>query len=112
MIGERFSAYRIMWLFVLFDLPTETKVDRKRASRFRKQLLQGGFTMLQYSVYIRHCPSFENLSVHKRRVHNILPPKGQVSMMHITDKQYGQIENFWSARIGNLPDAPQQIEMF
>ena len=23
------NAYRIMWLFVFFDLPTETKKDRK-----------------------------------------------------------------------------------
>ncbi|MEC5166190.1 CRISPR/Cas system-associated protein endoribonuclease Cas2 [Flavobacterium sp. PL11] len=26
------NGYRIIWLFVFFDLPTETKKDRKNAS--------------------------------------------------------------------------------
>ena len=26
---ERFSEYRVMWILVLFDLPTETKKDKK-----------------------------------------------------------------------------------
>lgn len=47
------NGYRIMWLFVFFDLPTETKKDRKNASGFRNQLLKDGFSMMQYSVYIR-----------------------------------------------------------
>ena len=109
---ERLNAYRIMWLFVFFDLPTETKTDRKRASDFRKYLLKNGFSMMQYSVYIRHCSSFENLEVHRKRVRKLLPPKGQVSMMHITDKQYGQIENFWCVQSVRLPPAPQQIQLF
>ena len=25
---ERFSEYRVMWILVLFDLPTETKKDK------------------------------------------------------------------------------------
>ena len=26
---DRFSEYRIMWILVFFDLPTETKKDKK-----------------------------------------------------------------------------------
>ncbi len=48
---ERFCAYRIMWLFCLFDLPTNTKKQRKRASEFRKKLIEDGFDMMQFSVY-------------------------------------------------------------
>jgi len=40
-----------MWLFVFFDLPTDTKTDRKNAARFRKGLLKDGFEMMQFSVY-------------------------------------------------------------
>ena len=36
---DRLNAYRIMWVLVLFDLPTETKLERKAASKFRKLLL-------------------------------------------------------------------------
>ena len=48
MIAERFSEYRVMWLMVLFDLPTETKKDIHEYTKFRKHLIQDGFTMFQY----------------------------------------------------------------
>ena len=75
----RLNAYRIMWLFVFFDLPTNTKKERSAASKFRRNLEKDGFTMMQYSVYIRHCPSRENLDVHIKRVRFMVPEKGQVS---------------------------------
>lgn len=52
----RLNAYRIMWLFVFFDLPTNTKTERRHATQFRKALEKDGFSMMQYSVYVRHCP--------------------------------------------------------
>lgn len=64
----RFSEYRIMWVLVLFDLPTDTKKDRKEYALFHKKLLMDGFTMFQFSIYLRHCPSAENADVHIARV--------------------------------------------
>ena len=60
---DRFSEYRIMWILVFFDLPTDTKRERKAAGDFRKQLLKDGFTMFQFSIYVRHCASMENVEV-------------------------------------------------
>src|SRR5690554_7679418 len=54
------NGYRIMWLFVFFDLPTDTKKNRRNAGLFRKNLIKDGFTMMQYSVYMRHCASSES----------------------------------------------------
>lgn len=65
---ERFSEYRIMWILVFFDLPTETKKDKKAYMEFRKKLLNDGFTMFQFSIYLRHCPSAENADAHIKRV--------------------------------------------
>lgn len=45
---DRFSEYRIMWVLVFFDLPTESKRERKLYADFRKKLLQDGFTMFQF----------------------------------------------------------------
>ena len=45
MNAERFNAYRIMWVLVLYDLPTETKANMKDANRFRKALIDDGFTL-------------------------------------------------------------------
>ena len=108
----RLNAYRIMWLFVFFDLPTERKKDRKNYAKFRKLLQKDGFSMMQYSVYIRHCASFESAQVHIKRVQSILPPKGQVSILQITDKQYGRILNYWSAASKPMYETPKQLELF
>jgi CRISPR-associated protein Cas2 len=108
----RLNAYHIMWLFVFFDLPTNTKKERKVAAGFRKYLLKDGFTMMQYSVYIRHCASKESADVHVRRVKMCIPDKGQISIVCITDKQYGNIINFWGKVTTPLSEAPKQLEMF
>lgn len=108
----RLNEYRIMWVFVFFDLPTETKKQRKAYATFRKNLQKDGFTMLQYSIYTRHCASRENAEVHIRRVKNFLPPEGEVIIFQLTDKQFGMIELFRNHQAANTPDTPQQLELF
>jgi CRISPR-associated protein Cas2 len=108
----RLNAYKIMWLFVFFDLPTNTKKERHDASVFRKRLLKDGFTMMQFSVYTRHCGSKESADVHTKRVNKMVPKKGQVSILRITDKQYGDIINFWGEATTPLPPKPSQLEFF
>ncbi len=83
---------------VLFDLPTGDIKARKAYTRFRKGLLRNGFDMMQYSVYIRHCASGENAEVHAQRIKSMLPEKRMVSIITITDKQFGDIKNFWGRR--------------
>ena len=109
---SRINAYRVMWLFVFFDLPTTTKKERKDYSDFRKRLQKNGFSMMQYSVYIRHCPSRENADVHIKRIQKILPPKGQVTIASMTDKQYGLMINYWGKVPEPLPAPTQQLELF
>ena len=108
----RFNAYHIMWLFVFFDLPTNLKKERKAASRFRKELLQDGFTMMQFSVYIRHCASKESAIMHTKRIQSVIPEKGQVSILAVTDKQYSQIMNYWGKAEKMMPAGPKQLELF
>ena len=87
-----------MWLFVFFDLPVVTKRERKAAALFRKNLIKDGFVMFQYSVYIRHCGSYESLKVHIKRVKLFVPDSGRVSILSVTDKQYGDIVNYWGKK--------------
>ena len=112
MSTERLSAYRIMWVLVFFDLPTETAKDRKIYAAFRKKLVNDGFTMFQFSIYLRHCPSRENAEVHIRRVKANLPEKGNVGIMCITDKQFGMMEIFCGTQKQEPPDTHQQLELF
>lgn len=109
---QRFSEYRIMWILVLFDLPTETKRDRKASAEFRKNLLKDGFTMFQFSSYIRHCASIENAQVHIKRVKSFMPEFGKVGMLCITDKQFGNMEIFYGKKQERSPVQGIQLELF
>lgn len=108
----RFSEYRIMWVLVLFDLPTETKKQRKAAAAFRKQLIEDGFTMFQFSIYLRHCPSTENADVHIKRVKRMLPEYGKVGIMRITDRQFGDMVLFDCKHEAKVNKPVQQLELF
>ena len=101
-----------MWVFVHFDLPTETKKDRKNYTKFRKFLLEDGFSMIQFSMYARHCSSRENADVHKKRVKIQLPPHGQIIVFEITDAQFGRLEFFHGQKPKEQNNLPKQLELF
>jgi CRISPR-associated protein Cas2 len=109
---DRLNAYRIMWVLVFFDLPTETKSERRIASKFRQNIMKDGFQMFQFSIYLRHCASVENAQVHIKRTKAKLPEKGHVGILCITDKQFGDIEIFYGKKLQDNPSVPQQLEMF
>ena len=109
---SRLNQYRCMWVLVFFDLPTETKVERSAATRFRKKLLDDGFGMFQFSIYTRFCASRENAAVHIKRAKNNLPKKGKVAVMQITDKQFGMIELFHGKKEVEPEQPSQQLELF
>ena len=106
------SQYTLMWLYVFFDLPTESKQHRKAAARFRKDLLGDGFTMMQFSVYIRHCASNESGAVHVTRVRQCVPAEGLVSMIKVTDRQFGDMINITGRKQAPSPKPGTQLEMF
>lgn len=101
-----------MWVIVLFDLPTDTAEARKQYTVFRKHLLNDGFTMMQYSVYMRHSASEENAHVHIKRVKSQLPPDGEVRVFKITDKQFGRIEVFYGKKRKKTEAPPEQLSLF
>jgi len=108
----RLNAYHIMWLFIMFDLPTVTKKDKHISALFRKNLEKDGFTMHQYSVYIHFCGSLESANVHIKRIKSLTPSKGVVSILTITDKQYSNIINIWGESKEKKAHEPLQLEFF
>ena len=99
-----------MWVIVLFDLPSDTPSARRDYTRFRKSLLNNSFSMMQYSVYMRHCASDENATVHIKRVKAHLPPNGEVRIIKITDKQFGCIQVYYGKKRRPAEQAPAQLE--
>ena len=101
-----------MWVVAMFDLPVDTKKARHDYALFRKGLIKDGFSMMQYSVYIRHCASQENTDVHVKRVSEMLPDDGEVRVITITDKQFERMSVFWGKRRKQTEPAPKQLELF
>jgi CRISPR-associated protein Cas2 len=79
------SGYRIMWMMVMFDLPVGTPAEQKAAGDFRNDLLDLGFEMAQYSIYLRCCSGRPQCEVYVGRVKNMLPA--------VTDRLIGATED-------------------
>lgn len=107
-----FGGLDTVWMVVMFDLPTETPDDRRRYSQFRNFLLRDGFSMLQFSVYGRHCPSDENAEVHENRVMMWLPPKGNVRIIKVTEKQFARMKTFYGKAPRKTEEPPLQLSFF
>lgn len=84
-----------MWLVIMFDLPTQTKKDRKRYRWLSKYLDKGGFVRLQYSVYAKVFNSLQSANHGKKKMKEFLRvniKKGNVRMVLFTDAQFGKME--------------------
>lgn len=82
------SPYKMGWIMVMFDLPVTEEEQRKAAAQFRKQLLEDGYCMLNFSVYIRPCPSWTRMAKHIERLRYCVPVGGNVHIFFLTDKQW------------------------
>lgn len=105
-------GWRSMWVIAMFDLPVDTKAARRAYTRFRKDLLEDGFTMMQFSVYIRHCASIDNADLHATRMGAKVPEKGEVRFLTITDNQFGRIRVYVGKKRENPAPAPAQLQLF
>lgn len=106
------SGLRLMWMLVMFDLPVTEDDDRRRATKFRKFLLDEGFNMSQFSVYLRFCGTRDKIKSYVRKIDTNVPPNGKVSILCFTDKQYGKIVNFSNRQRSGMPKKSQQYVLF
>ena len=86
-------SYRYMRVIDLFDLPMETREEKKQYSSFRKTLLKSGFVMLQKSVYSKIALNQTVEKAIKERIFKNRPKFGLVQMLSVTEKQFQSIEN-------------------
>lgn len=82
---------RFMRLLLMFDMPTITNEDKKNYTKFRDNLIDDGFIMIQYSVYVRICKNQDDIIKHTNRVKLFAPAKGNIRLLQITEKQYEQM---------------------
>lgn len=101
-----------MWIAVMFDLPVTAKKERKAATDFRNALLDMGFEMAQFSVYMRFCTSQAQIDTYCKRVEVALPEGGKVNILTFTDKQYERIITYCGGAKRAMKKAPDQFELF
>ena len=107
------NGYKIMWMLVMFDLPTGTRAERKSANKFRNDLLDMGFQMHQFSVYTKRCPGREKVDSVIKKINHLLPKDGKVNIMWITDKQFSNSVQICNGiRLENPPDKEQNLLLF
>lgn len=101
-----------MWIVVMFDLPVVERAERKAATEFRNTLLDLGFEMAQFSVYMRFCAGQGQIETFCRRVEEALPDGGRVNILTFTDKQYERIVSYVGKTKQSTKKSPDQYEMF
>lgn len=106
------TGYRLMWMVVMFDLPVVEKAERRAATEFRNALLDMGFEMSQFSVYMRFCTSGTQVDTYCRRVESALPSGGKVNILQFTDKQYERIISFQGHAKQPPNKTPDQFDLF
>ena len=91
---ETLTRWSMMWIICMFDIPVRTRTEMRKATRFRNLLLDEGFMMKQFSVYIKPVKSLsvgQNLT---KKLSKFIPDNSSVSFIYITDKQYLMTENY------------------
>lgn len=82
------SDYRNMRILLLFDLPNVEAYERKEYSQFRKHLLKNGYTMIQFSVYVKCINTQLKVDKELKKLYQFVPTNGNIRMLTVTEKQY------------------------
>lgn len=75
-----------MMILIMFDLPRETKEERKAASQFQKRLVRLGFEMKQFSVYEREIRSSKNVEILINVIRSQLPKEGSITLYQLPNE--------------------------
>lgn len=96
----------------MFDLPVKSAKERKEATRFRKHLLDLGFAMAQYSVYVQYLPLASRLSVLVKSIKSELPRGGDVRILNVADNQWAKTVRFSNQTETVTEESPPQLTIF
>jgi len=102
------------WLIVAFDLPVLSKDQRRAATAFRDFLLDDGFQMMQFSVYVRPCVSFARQETHLERIKKSIPAEGKIRAIFVTRAQWERSFVIYGNPAKEVPpeDLPEQIQLW
>jgi CRISPR-associated protein Cas2 len=82
------SLFKQVRVLILYDLPMTETEDRKEYAKFRKDILKLGCYLVQFSVYAKVIKNEVYYKSFIEKLKNILPEKGEVRVIKLTEKQY------------------------
>lgn len=90
-----------------------TKPQRRAATKFRQWLLDEGWEMSQFSVYLRWCAGKEQADARMRRIGREVPREGKVHVLMVTDRQFETMAVFRGrSREQGRKGVPEQLILF
>ncbi len=98
-----------MRLILFFDLPVETSVNRRDYRNFVKDIKKLGFYMIQESVYVKLGIDLRSVQSSIEKIKRILPHKGNISVLTITEKQFTDIDILLGEMKTDVVDSDERI---
>ena len=101
--------YRFMRVIVFFDLPMETRIERRNYASFRKFLIRSGFIMMQKSIYTKLALNLTAASSMMAHVRRNKPEEGLIQMLIITENQFSRIEYVLGDKTSEILDSEERV---
>ena len=101
------NLYRQMRIILIYDLPTNEKIEQKIYNKFHNDIKKIGFYMLQYSVYVKIIQYDSNFNQIYNKLATIIPDIGNIILFKITEKQFSELiylrgeKNKYETIVGN-----------
>lgn len=101
------NSYKQVRVLILYDLPMTEKEDIRIYNKFRKNLINLGCYMIQFSVYVKVLKNDVNYKLFLNKLKKVLPTKGEIRVIKITEKQYEKMlflsgeQNNHEKKVGN-----------
>lgn len=98
-----------MRVIVMFDLPTETALERKRYRDFRKFLIREGFFMMQESIYTKICANLHAVKKVEANLSRRKPADGLIQILIVTERQFTGMTTLVGDSSSNYLDTDERM---
>lgn len=77
-----------MRMILMFDLPNVEEYQKKEYLVFRRNLMKNGYTMMQFSIYIKAVNAQSKVDQEVAKIKKYIPTNGNIRILAVTEKQY------------------------
>lgn len=80
-----------MRILLLFDLPSVESYEKKEYRVFKQALAKNGYTMIQFSVYMKPMNGQIKIDNEIKKLSKYIPDSGNIRLLQMTEKQYQEM---------------------